>query len=92
MCVHSMFWFSHPTNTVLHLVVTRTIVLSPTDQQDVYPDIRNDYKQSEVAVDYNAGLTGAAAGLAAFLTMGDLAVCGAGRAWVWCCLSSNIEF
>ncbi|KAF8065624.1 celF [Scenedesmus sp. PABB004] len=48
------------------------------DQSDVYPDIRNDYKQSEVAVDYNAGLTGAAAGLAAMLAAGDLAACGAG--------------
>jgi len=52
-----------------------------TDQNDVYPDIRNDYKQSEVAVDYNAGFTGAAAGLAFLLNRGDLSSCGAGRSW-----------
>jgi hypothetical protein len=49
------------------------------DQNDVYPDIRNDYKMSEVAVDYNAGLTGASAGLAYLLTTGALASCGAGE-------------
>jgi hypothetical protein len=36
------------------------------DQQDKFPDIRNDYQRSEVAMDFNAGFTGAAAGLAAF--------------------------
>jgi len=49
------------------------------DQNDVYPDVRNDYKTSEVAVDYNAGLTGGAAGLAYSLARGDLAACGAGK-------------
>lgn len=41
--------------------------VAAADQNDLYPDIRNDYKQSEVATDYNAGFTGAAAGLAYFL-------------------------
>ncbi|WIA40308.1 hypothetical protein OEZ86_013679 [Tetradesmus obliquus] len=36
------------------------------DQSDKFPDIRNDYQRSEVAMDFNAGFTGAAAGLAAF--------------------------
>jgi hypothetical protein len=49
------------------------------DQNDVYPDVRNDYKMSEVAVDYNAGLTGASAGLAYLLTAGALTSCGAGE-------------
>jgi tripartite-type tricarboxylate transporter receptor subunit TctC len=35
------------------------------DQQDKFPDIRNDYQRSEVALDFNAGFTSAAAGLAA---------------------------
>jgi hypothetical protein len=39
------------------------------NQQDFFPDIRNDYKQSEVAMDYNGGYTGLVAGLAA-LTQG----------------------
>ena len=54
------------------------------DQNDNYPNIRNDYKQSEVAVDYNAGLTGAAAGLAYFLSSGELAACGAGGVAACC--------
>lgn len=29
-----------------------------------FPDIRNDYQRSEVALDFNAGFTAAAAGLA----------------------------
>lgn len=49
-----------------------------TDQQDVFPDIRNDYRQSEVAVDYNAGFTGMLAGLAEYAASGRLAACGAG--------------
>jgi hypothetical protein len=44
------------------------LVGGPT-QADFFPDIRNDYKQSEVAMDYNGGYTGLVAGLAA-LTQG----------------------
>jgi hypothetical protein len=47
------------------------------DQTDTFPDIRNDYQRSEVAFDYNAGFTGAAAGLAAASLKGfNFAVCG----------------
>jgi hypothetical protein len=31
-----------------------------------FPDIRNDYQRSEVAMDFNAGFTAAAAGLTSF--------------------------
>jgi endoglucanase len=49
---------SHPAQFVL-----RGALVGGPDQADNYPDIRNDYKQSEVAFDYNAGITGALAGL-----------------------------
>lgn len=49
------------------------------DQSDYFPDIRNDYQRSEVAFDYNAGFTGAAAGLAqAALSGFNFGVCGGG--------------
>lgn len=53
------------------------------DQSDHFPDIRNDYQRSEIAVDYNAGLTGAAAGLASFAAERKTRTCtntGAGEA------------
>jgi hypothetical protein len=59
------------------------------DQNDAYPDVRNDYKMSEVAVDYNAGLTGASAGLAYLLTSGALTSCGAGGCQPGSCSSSS---
>lgn len=36
------------------------------DQTDKFPDIRNDYQRSEVALDFNAGFTAATAGLLSF--------------------------
>ncbi|MBR1824387.1 MAG: glycoside hydrolase family 9 protein [Ruminococcus sp.] len=35
----------------------------PTDANGTYQDLRSDYKANEVAIDYNAGFVGAAAGL-----------------------------
>ena len=35
----------------------------PTDAQGKYQDLRSDYQANEVAIDYNAGFVGAAAGL-----------------------------
>jgi endoglucanase len=61
---------SHPAQIVLH----GALVGGP-DQADVYPDIRNDYRQSEVALDYNAGITGAVAGIIAFDSEGLLTKC-----------------
>lgn len=46
------------------------------DQNDHFPDIRNDYQRSEVALDFNAGFTGAAAGLTSFSTKNKLKACG----------------
>lgn len=46
------------------------------DQSDHFPDIRNDYQRSEVALDFNAGFTGAAAGLASFSAKNKLKGCG----------------
>jgi hypothetical protein len=69
---------AHAHAAVLQADSARTRLNCLADQSDNYPDVRNDYKQSEVALDYNAGLTGGAAGLAFFLARGDLAACGAG--------------
>lgn len=49
---------SHPA-----LITLNGAIVGGPDQSDNYPDIRNDYQRSEVAYDYNAGFTGAAAGL-----------------------------
>eukprot|EP00775_Hariotina_reticulata_P012172 gene12172-12310_t len=46
------------------------------DQQDQFPDKRNDYQRSEVAMDFNAGFTGAAAGLASFAADRKTRTCG----------------
>jgi hypothetical protein len=46
------------------------------DQQDQFPDKRNDYQRSEVAMDFNAGFTGAAAGLASFTSDRKTRSCG----------------
>ena len=43
------------------------------DQEDNFPDLRPDYKRSEVAIDYNAGFTGLMAALAQFNLDGSLA-------------------
>jgi hypothetical protein len=58
--------------------ITGAIVGGP-DQSDNYPDLRPDYQRSEVALDYNAGFTGAAAALAQYAAAGQLAACGAGE-------------
>jgi hypothetical protein len=60
------------------ITITGALVGGP-DQSDNYPDIRNDYQRSEVALDYNAGFTGAAAGLSHFHGTGQLVPCGAGE-------------
>jgi hypothetical protein len=68
---------SSPTSATTHPVTNKPLFLllllqvlgglvGGPDQQDKFPDIRNDYQRSEVAMDFNAGFTGAAAGLAAF--------------------------
>lgn len=66
LCVLCVLFPSH--------TVTRTCVLSPSSHLHApcavclvlhsFPDIRNDYQRSEVALDFNAGFTAAAAGLA----------------------------
>jgi hypothetical protein len=62
--------------------ITGALVGGP-DQSDNYPDLRPDYQRSEVALDYNAGFTGAAAALAQYAAAGQLAACGAGERRVW---------
>ncbi|KAG2431840.1 hypothetical protein HXX76_009333 [Chlamydomonas incerta] len=62
------------------------------DRYDVYADNRRDYVKNEVAVDFNAGYTGALAGLAAV----DAAIKAAGCTWssycaLTCTVSSNIS-
>nr|BBJ26605.1 GH9 cellulase [Xylophaga rikuzenica] len=42
------------------------------NQDDEYEDVRTDYVQNEVAVDYNAGFQGAMAGLVYFANKGEL--------------------
>ncbi|KAI8473823.1 MAG: Six-hairpin glycosidase-like protein [Monoraphidium minutum] len=57
-------------------IVLKGALVGGPDQSDAYPNIRNDYKRSEVALDYQAGFTGAAAGLASFQKAGKLSKCG----------------
>lgn len=73
-CTYDNFDSSKPAP----LVIKGGLVGGP-DQADFFPDKRTDYKQSEVALDFNAGFTGALAGLATFEMMseGELAAkCG----------------
>jgi hypothetical protein len=71
-CTESNFIDSHPA-----LITLRGGLVGGPDQSDFFPDIRNDYQRSEVAFDYNAGFTGAAAGLAAAALGGfNFGVCG----------------
>ncbi|WIA29389.1 hypothetical protein OEZ86_011893 [Tetradesmus obliquus] len=72
-CDESNFRNPHPAQIVL----AGALVGGP-DQSDNYPDIREDYQRSEVAFDYNAGFTGAAAGLAQFARSGGLGRCHGG--------------
>jgi len=73
-CTESNFVDSHPA-----LITLRGGLVGGPDQSDYFPDIRNDYQRSEVAFDYNAGFTGAAAGLAqAALSGFNFGVCGGG--------------
>lgn len=44
----------------------------PLDANGTYQDIRSDYQGNEVAIDYNAGLVGAAAGLYHFYKTGSI--------------------
>ncbi len=44
----------------------------PLDANGTYKDIRSDYQGNEVAIDYNAGLVGAAAGLYHFYKTGSV--------------------
>ncbi|EFN50425.1 hypothetical protein CHLNCDRAFT_144614, partial [Chlorella variabilis] len=43
-------------------VLTGALVGGPSGR-DSYKDVRSDYQSNEVAMDYNAGFTGALAGL-----------------------------
>lgn len=43
------------------------LVGGPADTDTSYTDVRSDYRANEVAVDYNAGFTGALAGLVQLL-------------------------
>jgi hypothetical protein len=71
-CTEQNFIDSHPA-----LISVRGGLVGGPDQSDIFPDIRNDYQRSEVAFDYNAGFTGAAAGLAqAALSGFNFGVCG----------------
>ena len=45
-------------------LITGALVQGPTDGQDTYPDVRTN-NGSLVSIDYNAGFTGALAGLQA---------------------------
>jgi hypothetical protein len=72
-CDENNFRNAHPAQIVL----AGALVGGP-DQSDNYPDIREDYQRSEVAFDYNAGFTGAAAGLTQFARSGWLANCPGG--------------
>lgn len=53
-------------------VLVGALVGGPTDQGGSYNDALDDYVANEVAVDYNAGLVGAAAGLYSFYKTGSL--------------------
>jgi hypothetical protein len=59
-------------------ILLRGALVGGPDQSDAFPNIRNDYKRSEVALDYQAAFTGAAAGLATFAKEKEGAKCGAG--------------
>eukprot|EP00882_Tetradesmus_deserticola_P025807 GHRQ01028376.1.p1 GENE.GHRQ01028376.1~~GHRQ01028376.1.p1 ORF type:complete len:447 (+),score=89.44 GHRQ01028376.1:369-1709(+) len=72
-CTSANFFNSH----AALIKVTGALVGGP-DQGDSYPDLRPDYQRSEVALDYNAGFTGAAAALTQYAAAGQLAACGAG--------------
>jgi hypothetical protein len=72
-CDESNFRNAHPAQIVL----SGALVGGP-DQSDNYPDIREDYQRSEVAFDYNAGFTGAVAGLTHFARAGWTANCPGG--------------
>jgi hypothetical protein len=78
-CTAANFFDSH----AALITITGAIVGGP-DQSDNYPDLRPDYQRSEVALDYNAGFTGAAAALAQYAAAGQLAACGAGGCYVLC--------
>ncbi len=53
-------------------VLVGALVGGPTDEGGSYQDSRNDYVCNEVAVDYNAGFVGAAAGLYSVYKTGSL--------------------
>jgi len=57
-------------------ILLKGALVGGPDQSDEFPNIRNDYKRSEVALDYQAGFTGAVAGLAEFAKQGKLGGCG----------------
>ncbi|KAF8073058.1 celI [Scenedesmus sp. PABB004] len=78
-CDESNFMASHPAQIVL-----RGGLVGGPDQSDNYPDIRNDYRQSEVAFDYNAGFTGAAAGLGSCCAAGT--ICKRDNPYFWMCV------
>jgi hypothetical protein len=48
-------------------VLRGALVGGPADSDSSYTDVRSDYRANEVAVDYNAGFTGALAGLVQLL-------------------------
>jgi hypothetical protein len=54
-------------------ILLKGALVGGPDQTDTFPNIRNDYKRSEVALDYQAGFTGAAAALAGLDKGGALA-------------------
>lgn len=81
-CTSANFFDPHPAL----IKITGGIVGGP-DQSDNFPDKREDYQRSEVALDYNAGFTGAVAGLAFYAENGDLSACGAGRLSASCCVT-----
>lgn len=53
-------------------VLVGALVGGPSDTNGTYSDVINDYKCNEVAVDYNAGLVGAAAGLYSLYKTGSV--------------------
>lgn len=46
-----------------HHILLGALVGGPSDSNGTYSDLQSDYRANEVALDYNAGLVGAAAGL-----------------------------
>jgi hypothetical protein len=58
-------------------IMLRGALVGGPNQQDYFGNERNDYQRSEVALDYQAGFTGAVAGVASLAAAGRLGDCAA---------------